>query len=83
MNLPDACCRKALIWPAAERDTGTMYCADSLSEIFSRYALRQALLDPIVAIRHRITLDPEESATINIVTGIGENRAACLGLVEK
>ncbi len=42
-----------------------------------------SVLDPIVAIRHRITLDPEESATINIVSGIGETRDACLGLVEK
>ena len=42
-----------------------------------------SVLDPIVAIRHRITLDPEESATINMVSGIGETRDACLGLVEK
>ncbi|MGO9015185.1 MAG: GH36-type glycosyl hydrolase domain-containing protein [Dissulfurispiraceae bacterium] len=42
-----------------------------------------SVLDPIVAIRHRITLDPEESVTINIVSGIGETRDACLGLVEK
>ncbi len=42
-----------------------------------------SVLDPIVAIRHRIALDPEESATINIVSGIGETREACLGLVEK
>ena len=42
-----------------------------------------SVLDPIVAIRHRFVLDPEESATLNLVTGIGENRAACLALVEK
>ena len=41
------------------------------------------MLDPIVAIRHRITLDPEQSATIDMVSGIGETRDACLGLVEK
>jgi cyclic beta-1,2-glucan synthetase len=41
------------------------------------------VLDPIVAIRHRMTLDPEESATINIVTGIGETRDLCTSLVEK
>ena len=28
-------------------------------------------------------LDPEESVTVNIVSGIGETREACLGLVEK
>jgi cyclic beta-1,2-glucan synthetase len=42
-----------------------------------------SVLDPIVAIRHGITLDPGKSVTINVVTGIGENRDACLGLVEK
>jgi len=42
-----------------------------------------SVLDPIVAIRYQITLDPEESATINIVSGVGENREACLGLVDK
>lgn len=42
-----------------------------------------SVLDPIVAIRHRITLNPEKSVTINIVSGIGENRDACIGLVEK
>ncbi len=42
-----------------------------------------SVLDPIVAIRYRITLDPEESATINVVSGIGETRDVCLGLIEK
>jgi cyclic beta-1,2-glucan synthetase len=42
-----------------------------------------SVLDPIVAIRCRIVLDPEKSVTINIVSGIGETREACLGLVEK
>ncbi len=42
-----------------------------------------SVLDPIVAIRHRITLDPDESATINSVTGIGETRDLCMGLIEK
>jgi cellobiose phosphorylase len=42
-----------------------------------------SVLDPIVAIRSQITLDPEQSVTINIVTGVGASRDACLGLVEK
>jgi cellobiose phosphorylase len=41
------------------------------------------VLDPIVAIRYRITLEPEKSAIVNIVTGIGESRDSSLGLVEK
>jgi cellobiose phosphorylase len=42
-----------------------------------------SVLDPIVAIRHRITLDPEESATIDVVSGVCETRAAALNLVGK
>jgi cellobiose phosphorylase len=44
---------------------------------------RGSVLDPIVAIRYGVSLDPEQSATINIVTGIGETRDVCMGLVEK
>jgi cyclic beta-1,2-glucan synthetase len=42
-----------------------------------------SVLDPIVAIRYRITLDPERSATIDIVSGIGESRDAALRLMRK
>ena len=42
-----------------------------------------SVLDPIVAIRCRITLDPDQTASLDMVTGIGENREAATGLVEK
>jgi cellobiose phosphorylase len=42
-----------------------------------------SVLDPIVAIRCQITLDPEESATIDLVSGMGDTRDVCLGLIEK
>jgi cellobiose phosphorylase len=42
-----------------------------------------SVLDPIVAIRYQITLDPNESAAINIVSGIGDTRDAAVSLVEK
>ena len=42
-----------------------------------------SVLDPVAAIRYRITLEPEESVTINIVTGIGETRDMALSLVQK
>jgi len=42
-----------------------------------------SVLDPIVSIRYRLTLDPDKSATINIVTGVGDTRDICLSLVEK
>jgi len=42
-----------------------------------------SVLDPIVAIRQRITLDADASATINMVSGVGETRDGCLALVDK
>ena len=39
-----------------------------------------SVLDPIVAIRHRITLEPEQAATIDMVSGIGATRDAALSL---
>jgi len=42
-----------------------------------------SVLDPVVAIRCRVTLDPEESVTIDMVSGMAETRDACLSLVGK
>jgi cellobiose phosphorylase len=42
-----------------------------------------SVLDPIVAIRKRITLAADASATINIVSGVAQTRDGCLGLVDK
>ncbi|PYS03493.1 MAG: cyclic beta 1-2 glucan synthetase [Acidobacteria bacterium] len=42
-----------------------------------------SVLDPIVAIRCRIILDPEEVVSINIVTGIGETKSLCMELINK
>ncbi|AND67522.1 glycosyltransferase [Dyella thiooxydans] len=42
-----------------------------------------SVLDPIVAIRCRITLAPEQSATIDIVTGVAGSDEACRHLAEK
>jgi cellobiose phosphorylase len=42
-----------------------------------------SVLDPIVSIRYPLTLEPEEKATISMVTGVGETRGAALSLVEK
>ncbi len=42
-----------------------------------------SVLDPCVAIRSRITLEPEQSATIDMVFGVGETREACLALAAK
>jgi cyclic beta-1,2-glucan synthetase len=42
-----------------------------------------SVLDPIVSIHYRLTIEPDESATINLVFGISETRDAALNLVEK
>ena len=42
-----------------------------------------SVLDPIVAIQHRMTLDPQQTATIDVASGIAETRDAALGLVGK
>jgi len=41
------------------------------------------VLDPVVAIRVRITLEPEQTATLDFVTGIGDERSHCMRLIEK
>ena len=42
-----------------------------------------SVLDPIVAIRFRITLEPEETISINMVTGIAKTKEICKGLINK
>ena len=42
-----------------------------------------SVLDPIVAVRQRILLAPEQSATVDMVTGMGDSREACVALAGK
>ncbi|CAN7672498.1 cyclic beta 1-2 glucan synthetase [Pseudoduganella sp. LjRoot289] len=42
-----------------------------------------SVLDPIVAIRYQIVLEPDESATVDIVTGMTDTREAALHLIDK
>ena len=42
-----------------------------------------SVLDPIVAIRCRVTLDAGQSATIDLVTGVADSREGCLQLIDK
>ncbi len=42
-----------------------------------------SVLDPIVAIRCTVTIEPEETAVIDVVSGVAETRDSALGLVEK
>ena len=41
------------------------------------------VLDPIVAIRNSVTLSPDESAIVQMISGVAETREAALALVEK
>ena len=41
------------------------------------------VLDPVAAIRCRLSLAPGETATVDLITGIGETREACLALAGK
>lgn len=42
-----------------------------------------SVLDPIVAIRYALTLDPEQTASVDLVTGVAETRDLAMGLVER
>ncbi|MEJ1095566.1 MULTISPECIES: glucoamylase family protein [unclassified Pseudoxanthomonas] len=42
-----------------------------------------SVLDPVVAIRTRIVLAPEQTAMIDMVYGVGGDRATCAALVDK
>jgi cyclic beta-1,2-glucan synthetase len=42
-----------------------------------------SVLDPVVAIRNTIVIEPNETARVHIVTGVAETRDGALGLVEK
>jgi len=42
-----------------------------------------SVLDPIVAIRCRITLEPGQTATIDLVTGMADSREHCIQLISK
>jgi cyclic beta-1,2-glucan synthetase len=42
-----------------------------------------SVLDPIVAIRRTLTLSPDESVTVQIISGVADTREAALSLLEK
>jgi cyclic beta-1,2-glucan synthetase len=42
-----------------------------------------AVLDPIIAIRARVTLDPDGLVIFDLITGVADTRVHCMTLVEK
>ena len=61
----------------------TVVAPQAMSESGVLSGTHGSVLDPIVAIQCRITLDPEQSVTIDMASGIGDTREAALSLVEK
>ena len=61
----------------------TLTLPEAMSSLSPLSGNEGSVLDPIVAIRCQITLDPETSAIVNIVTGAGETREICAGFVGK
>jgi cellobiose phosphorylase len=61
----------------------TMSDPEAMNSLSALSCSQGPVLDPIVAIRYQIILDPGKSATINIVTGMGETRDVVSRLVEK
>jgi cellobiose phosphorylase len=61
----------------------TVAAPQAMSDSAALSGSQGSVLDPIVAIRYRITLDPEQSATIDMVSGIDETRDAALSMVGK
>jgi cellobiose phosphorylase len=42
-----------------------------------------SVLDPVVAIRNTVVIQPDETVRVHLVTGVSETRAGALGLLEK
>jgi len=55
----------------------------AMTDVVNLTGSEGSVLDPIVAIRYRITLEPYEKAIVSIVTGVSDTRDAALAMVEK
>ncbi len=42
-----------------------------------------SVLDPVVAIRYKITLDPDEKVLVDMIIGIADTKEVCLRLIDK
>ena len=60
-----------LVTPQAMKDSSTLSNSQG------------SVLDPIVSIRYHIILEPEQTATIDMIFGIGEDRDTALNLIDK
>ena len=61
----------------------TVAAPQAMTDVAALSGSAGSVLDPVVAIRYRITLEPEQTVTVDMVTGIGATRDAALGLAGK
>jgi cellobiose phosphorylase len=61
----------------------TLAAPQALDEAGALSGTAGSVLDPMVAIRQRILLEADQTATLDLIYGIGETREQALGLVEK
>ncbi len=61
----------------------TLAAPQALEEAGSLSGSAGSVLDPMVAIRQHVVLEVDQTATIDLIYGIGETRESALGLVEK
>ena len=55
----------------------------ALQEAAPLGGMEGSVLDPIVAIRYQVTLEPDQTVTLDVVTGMTETREAALHLIDK
>ena len=55
----------------------------AMQEIDALGGMQGSVLDPIVAIRYKVHLKPDETVTLDVVTGMTETREAALHLIDK
>ncbi|MBN8455016.1 MAG: cyclic beta 1-2 glucan synthetase [Candidatus Accumulibacter sp.] len=63
--------------------TRTTAAPRAMVEVAALSGAEGSVLDPIVAIRARLFIDPEQSVTIDMVTGVSDTRDLAVSLVEK
>ena len=61
----------------------TIVAPHALGDVVALSGSEGSVLDPIVAIRCRLVLEPDQSATVDLVSGAAPGREACVALVEK
>jgi cellobiose phosphorylase len=61
----------------------TIISPDAVKDSSSLSNSEGSVLDPIVAIKFHLVIEPEETIIIDLITGVGENRDIAIRLIEK